>query len=726
MAWRIDSDGNKVELWPPPLGHEMVSLLFAANGGRNSEPSHDPSICPPDMSLMPPRYALVISASIVALLTPGTSDAQMRRAPRSSDIYTLKAVGAPRISPDGEWIAYSISSADSTKDARSSDLWMVSRDGLRTLQLTNTPGGESDPRWSPDGRFLSFIATREGSKTGQVWLLNRDGGEAQKLTDVQGGVSEHHWSPDSRRLAVLAHDPEPSDSARDSSKARAKPIVIDRYAFKKDIDGYRDRRRDHVWLVDVATKAATQLTTGDFDDQSPRWSPDGTRIAFVSQRAGADPDRENNSDLFTIDATPGAKPVALTTWRGNDDGPAWSPDGEFIAYLEDSEPILSAYAQSRIAVIASRGGAPVYPAASLDRDVSDLTWTADGRAVRFLLADDRAVHLAEVAVRGGVLRRLLDGRRVVNAYDAIPSGMLVTRDGTSMAISELHAYENGAQRTLTHVNDSIMNVLQLGTTEDVSFRSSDGVTVGALLIKPADYVAGRRYPLILSIHGGPNGQDEHLFAAGYPLERQVFAAQGALVLAVNYRGSSGRGAAWKKAIFADWGNKEVTDLLAGVDYLIAQGLADPERLGIGGWSYGGILTDYTIARTTRFKAAFSGAGSALQTSMYGSDQYVYQYEHELGVPWKNKALWDKLSYPFWHADQITTPTLFLGGQNDFNVPIAGGEQMYQALKSLGVPTQLVVYPEQFHGLTRPSFSKDRLDRYVEWYARHLPPAKPIP
>jgi dipeptidyl aminopeptidase/acylaminoacyl peptidase len=665
------------------------------------------------------RCARALRSAILLLVVPLVAEAQPRRPIRADDMYRFKSVGAPKLSPDGEWIAYAISTIDSVKDARSSDLWMVKWDGSRTLRLTTTPGGESDPQWSPDGRWLSFIATREGAKTGQVWLLDRSGGEAQKLTDIAGGVSQHQWSPDSKRLVVIAHDPEPKDSGADSSKTQPKPIVIDRYAFKRDGDGYLNRLRDHLWLVDVATKAASQLTTGDFDDRSPRWSPDGLRIAFVSARAGTDPDRENNTDIFTVDATAGATPVALTTWIGDDADPVWSPDGATIAYLESNEPKFYAYAQSRIAVIPSRGGTPAYPAPTLDRDVEDLMWTADGRALHFLLTDDRAVHLATVDAKGGPVRRLLDGRRVVNAYDMLPSGRIVTRDGTSMAMAELHTLENGAQRALTHVNDSIMNVLQLGAVEDVQFGSTDGVTVGALLFKPPTFTPGTRYPTVLSIHGGPNGQDEHLFGPGASFERQVLAAQGYLVLAVNYRGSSGRGVAWKKAIFADWGNKEVKDLLAGVDHLIAQGLADPDKLGIGGWSYGGILTDYTIATTTRFKAAYSGAGSALQTSMYGSDQYTYQYENELGLPWKNKALWDKLSYPFWRADRITTPTLFLGGQSDFNVPIAGGEQMYQALRSLGVPTQMVIYPEQFHGITRPSFARDRVQRYVDWYGKYL-------
>ncbi|MFN8582592.1 MAG: prolyl oligopeptidase family serine peptidase, partial [Gemmatimonadaceae bacterium] len=196
-------------------------------------------------------------------------------------------------------------------------------------------------------------------------------------------------------------------------------------------------------------------------------------------------------------------------------------------------------------------------------------------------------------------------------------------------------------------------------------------------------------------------------------------ANGYAVIAANYRGSSGRGQDYQKAIFADWGNKEVQDLLAAVDQVVASGVADPDRLGIGGWSYGGILTDYTIATTTRFKAATSGAGSALQTTMYGTDQYIFQYEAELGAPWKNPKLWEKLSYPFWHADKIKTPTLFLGGEKDFNVPVTGGEQMYMALKSQGIDTEMIVYPNQFHGITVPSYQKDRLLRYLAWYDKYL-------
>jgi dipeptidyl aminopeptidase/acylaminoacyl peptidase len=285
---------------------------------------------------------------------------------------------------------------------------------------------------------------------------------------------------------------------------------------------------------------------------------------------------------------------------------------------------------------------------------------------------------------------------------------------TASEPAEVHALEGGQLRRLTHQN-AWLGEIQLGTTEDFTSKSKDGTEVHGLVLKPPSFTAGRRHPTLLMIHGGPNGQDEHSFS----FDRQFYAANGYVVLAVNYRGSAGRGAAFQKAIYADWGNKEVVDLLGAVDWAVASGLADPERLGLGGWSYGGILTDYTIATDQRFKAAVSGAGSVLQLTMYGTDQYIVQYENELGPPWKSRDLWLKISWPFFQADRITTPTLFLGGEKDFNVPIAGGEQMYQALKSLGVDTQFVVYPGQYHGITTPSYVRDRLERYLGWFNKYL-------
>jgi len=285
---------------------------------------------------------------------------------------------------------------------------------------------------------------------------------------------------------------------------------------------------------------------------------------------------------------------------------------------------------------------------------------------------------------------------------------------------EVHALESGKLRRLSTHNDEWLATVQLASVEDFTARAKDGTVVNGLLFKPPSYTPGAKYPTLLNIHGGPNMQSEHAFT----FEPQLLAANGYVVLQVNYRGSGGRGSKYQKAIFADWGHLEVVDLLAGVDYAVAQGIADPSRLGIGGWSYGGILTNYTIATDPRFKAAVSGASSSLQTTMFGVDQYIVQYEAELGPPWKNPDGWMKVSYPFFHADRIRTPTLFLCGEKDFNVPVAGVEQMYQALKSLNVDTGLVIYPGQFHGLTTPSYLRDRLQRYVAWYDKYLKAVSP--
>jgi dipeptidyl aminopeptidase/acylaminoacyl peptidase len=264
--------------------------------------------------------------------------------------------------------------------------------------------------------------------------------------------------------------------------------------------------------------------------------------------------------------------------------------------------------------------------------------------------------------------------------------------------------------------------VRLATTEETKFKSKDGTEIHGFLVKPPDYQPGRRYPTVLRIHGGPVGQHECAFEEDW----QWFAANGYVVVAINPRGSSGRGEKFQAAIYADWGRVDVEDVLAGVDDAVAKGIADPDRLGVGGWSYGGILTNYVIASTNRFKAATSGASISNILAGYGTDQYIREYEQELGPPWKNTEGWMKVSFPFLHADRIKTPTLFLCGEADFNVPLINSEQMYQALRSLGVPTQLVIYPGQHHGIRKPTYVRDRLERYVAWYDKYMQAKAPAP
>jgi len=651
---------------------------------------------------------LLCSPILVSAQSPGGT-----RPLRVGDMYRLKNVGSPEISPDGKWVAYTVSTTDSVKDKSDTDVWMTAWDGSQTIQVTSSPDGETSPRWSPDGRYLSFLSSRQGGKGAQLWLLERQGGEAKRVTELKTGIREYEWSPDGKHIALVMNDAAPEP---DSANKKPKPIVIDRYHFKSDAAGYLDSTRSHLYLFDLDTRKATILTPGLFEESNPEWSPDGKWIAFESKRVQGDLDRSNNSDVFVVEARSGATPKPLTTFDGPDGGPlAWSPDGSLIAYLRGSAAQYSAYNEDRLAVVAATGGEPRVLTESLDRPVTSPRFTADGKSIVFLYTDDRARYVGKVPVAGGAVQKLIDGRRVIGSLSMTNDGRMAVLNATATQPSEVYALENGALRQLSHQNDAWLAEVQLATTEDVSFKTKDGNEPHGLLVKPVGYVAGQKYPLLLRIHGGPNGQDQHAFN----FERELFAANGYAVLNVNYRGSNGRGEKYQQAIYADWGNKEVIDLLAGVDYAVSTGIADPERLGIGGWSYGGILTDYTIATTNRFKAATSGAGSALQLSMYGSDQYIYQYDKEIGPPWKAQDLWIKISYPFFHADRITTPTLFLGGDKDFNVPLIGGEQMYQALRSLNVPTQLIVYPNQHHGLSLPSFNYDRLQRYLAWYDKYL-------
>jgi len=455
-------------------------------------------------------------------------------------------------------------------------------------------------------------------------------------------------------------------------------------------------------------------------DSAPAFSPDGTQIAFVGNRD--DSARELAVDeLWLTAAEPGAQPRRLlTTWSPNHQRLEWSPDGAHIAFLEGDEPRYNAYMMDRLALLEVRSGSVRELTGSLDRAVVSPTFTADGRAIEFAVEDDGYQYPARLTLDGGAITRLA-GPIVVEEL-AAAAGHTTVLSSSDHAPVEVYALEEGRLRPLSAHNQALFAELTLGSVEDITFKSRDGTVIHGQQVVPPDFVRGRRYPTIVWIHGGPNGQDDHsleLEGYGPPLERQLFATHGYVVLAINYRGGSGRGAQFARSIVGDWGHKEVEDLLAGVDYAIAAGMADPARLGVGGWSYGGLLTDYTIASDPRFKAAIAGAGSGNQLSTYGTDEYVLEYNAELGPPWRTTAAWLKVSYPFFHADRIRTPTLFLGGDRDFNVPIAGGEQMYQALRTLGIPTQLIVYPGEYHVLTRPSFLVDRSRRYLEWMDRYL-------
>lgn len=676
------------------------------------------------------KFAATPALAIVLLAIACAASAAEKRPFELADLARLQELSAPVFAPDNERIAYVVSTANTDSDASVSDLWLVSYRGGAPRQLTQTPfASEWLPRWSPDGKWLAFLSDRGDDETSQIWLMPADGGEARQLSTVKAGVEDFDWAPDSARLILVAEDPavETEKDSRGHDKPEP-PRVITRYQFKEDGRDYLTDRYQHLYVLTLADGKAEQITSGSQDDLLPAWSPDGKQIAFVSRRvaaAGTDPERTLNFDVYTITPNAGAEPRRISTFNGTDvdpyweSRPEWSPDSRKLVWLQSGEDKWIYYAPWQLTVADLASGKITTPA-RIDRCFYKPRWSADGKTIYALVEQSRNTWLAKInpaeAIPDKAVSYLSSGNRFGYDYALSKNGRIALLDSDDTTPFELTALEPAAKqprRTLT-AHNQFLNELALQTAEDISF-TSDGQRIDGFLMKPVGYEAGKRYPTILRIHGGPVYQFSHEFMSDW----QFYAAHGFAVLAVNPRGSSGRGFDFAKAIYADWGNVDVKDVLAGVDHVVKLGVADPDRLGVGGWSYGSILTNYVIASDKRFKAAVSGAGTSNMLGNYGHDQYVREYELELGKPWSNFAAYARVSFPFLHADRISTPTLFQCAEKDFNVPCLGAEQMYQALQSLRVPTQLVIFPGENHGLTVPSYLQERLQRNLDWYERYL-------
>jgi dipeptidyl aminopeptidase/acylaminoacyl peptidase len=663
----------------------------------------------------------LVCGLIAALCLAQASHPAEKRPLTLDDIYRVQEASAPVLSPDGEWVAYAVAHDSPKHNKTASDLWLARYDGSERLQLTRSETERNTrPRWSPDGRWIAFLSDRADPDLGaQVWLFARSGGEPRQLTEMKGDVSDFAWSPDSKRLVLVAAD-EPADkpdkNAKESEKKPPKPIVIDRYQFKEDITGYLTNERRHLYAFDIATKNATQLTAGAHDEWFPTWSPDGKRIAYVSKR-GDDPDRTYAFHIYLIEPHAGATERALTDGDTSDQDPYWesslsfSPDGKRIAFLRADETHWLGYAPWLLSIVDIDTGKVTTPAA-IDRCFFKPKWGADGKSVYALIEQSRTINLNRIDLATGKVTTLDSGARLDSDFD-VARNRLVVASSDDAHPAAIYAVDNQLRAIGAH-NDWLADVA-LQPEADIEYAGSGKETVHGYLIKPAGQGEGTRYPTILRIHGGPAWQFYHEFRFDW----QLFAARGYVVIAANPHGSTGRGLDYAKAIYADWGHRDVEDELALVDYAVKRGIADPDRLGIGGWSYGAILTDYVIASDTRFKAAVSGAGTANILGFYGIDEYTRDYERELGTPWQHADVYLRLSYPLLHADRITTPTLFLCAEKDFNVPCAGAEAMYQALRSLKLDTRLVIYPGEYHDLDVPEYLRDRLERYLGWYDMHL-------
>ena len=671
---------------------------------------------------MPITVARIIALFAFALSLSAAFAAE-KRLLKPEDFAAVREIDEAQFSPDGQSIVYVVGTVDLKKDKKPKNIWLAKWDGSENRALTFGETEQTHPRWSPDGKWIAFLSSRtDENENDQLWILSSAGGEAEQFTREKGSVTDFAWAPDSKRLVLVVHDPDPREpEAKDKEKKTVPPIVIDRFQFKQDIEGYITARWSHLKLLDLASRKLDGLTSGTHDDLLPAWSPDGKQIVFVTKR-DPDPDRTENWDLYLIEAKAGGKDRQLTTAPEADahpdweSAPAWSPDNRMIAFVHGGDPKKIEYATHSLAIIPAAGGAATVLTPKLDRNVTRPRWSPDGKSIFALVEDDGAQILVRIAATGGAPEPLVAGRRTVNAFDVSKDDKTIVLASTPDRPFEIFAAETGGLRCLTKQNDAFLAQIQLGRVEETKFKSQDGTEVHGFLIHPPNGKSGQKGPALLRLHGGPVSQYQNEFE----FEKQLFAANGYAVVMPNPRGSSGRGTEYAMGIYASWGERDVQDDLAAADDAVARGIADPNRLVVGGWSYGGMSTNYLIATTTRFKAAFSGASTSNILAGYGTDQYVRDYEYELGSPWVHPEVWTRVSYPFLHADKIKTPTLFLCGERDFNVPLLNSEQMYQALRTLGVPTELVIYPGQFHDFKQPSYILDRYNRYLNWFGKYLP------
>jgi len=634
-------------------------------------------------------------------------------------IMKMKSVESLALSPDSKWIAYVVTRVDEEKDKKFSQIHITSIDGKSTLPMTAVYMNASDPQWSPDGKYLAFLGVRGTDKDteNQVWTLDLRGGEAVQFTNVPQGVNSYRWSPDGTKMALVIKDAKPQTNAPDenSSNEKLEPFVIDRLQFKKDYVGYLDRRRTHIYIKNGNEKPI-QITFGDYDDSDPQWNPDNKLIAFVSKREG-DPDANNNSDIWLVDSSDDKKNrelKKLTINPGPDTNPSWSPDGNTIAYISSIEPDKLWYATEHLAITDKNNGETKLLSLNYDRMISSPMFSNDGKSI-FALASDRGNRpLIKFDLSNGDKENMTPGELSVRNYAIGNKDKIITLMSSHHSPFNFYLIKRNEIINLTNYNNAILKDTKLADVKRLIVPGWRNEPVESFIYYPPNYDNQKIYPTIFVLHGGPVSQHDTSFDEF----AQLYAANGYIAVLPNPHGSSGYGQAYSYALNKKWGVPDFEDVDAIADYLVENGVSDPNKLGVGGWSYGGILTNYVITKSTRFSGAVSGASEVNHRANYGHDIYQNEWEVELGLPWVNIEDWEAIN-PFNDLGKVTTPTLVIGGQLDWNVPILNSEQLYQVLKRRGIDTKLVVYPGEYHGISRPSFVRDRYERFIDWFDQYV-------
>ncbi len=657
-----------------------------------------------------PVVATLLSAALASAAKPPITP---------EDTYRLVEITALEVSPNGKTLAYTIERADRKEDSFRHELWLADEDGEHRKRVCRETDDCMAAKFSPDGKRIAYLS--DATEHTQIWVARVGEGRGHAITDVHEAIGDLDWSPDGKKLVF-----EKDDAGTRSSSDE--PWVITGTQIQRDGEGFVDGRHKHLWIVEAGGGKPVALTSGPFDEMTPRWSPSGKWIAFVANR-GAHPDDDDDTDVWVV-AAGGGSPRKVSSSPGPDVDPVWSRSGDRLAWV--SSPHTNDPYQTTHVLVAALGGTPKDLTSALDNwvsmddhvgggeDQARIAWSSDDSSL-FVPFDRRGANwIARLPLDGSAPKELLGGPRVYGLVRVgLPTGRLYFTSSTPTTFSELWTarLDGGAPHKLWGANDAVFSGANLVAPTKIQARNPAGDSVDAWLYPPVDLDPSKSYPLIVYIHGGPQEFDGEFFEPG--LENQIFPGRGWAVLRVNYRGSTSYGEAFSRVVWADWHKREAEDLMAATDAAIAGARwIDPKRLGVGGWSYGGIMAVWLAGHTDRFKVGVPERFEIDYLSCFGTDQWHMQYETELGRPWDSADKYRAVS-PGSFISTIKTPLFLIANEKDGNCPVTQAMQLYQRLKLLGVPTELVIYPGESHSMSVPSHYVDRLHRLIDWFGRYL-------
>ena len=675
------------------------------------------------MSRPAPVFTALLALCIVFIAHAMAQTPVPTRAPTIDQSIEMRSVSNPRISPDGRHVVYEQSRTDWEANAFETDLWLADTTTGENHQLSAAAKSSNGAKWSPDGKWIAFLSNRPGPMAGspadkrQLYVLPIDGGEAQQVTKMENGVEEFDWAPDSKRIAIAATAPE-TKAMKDRKDTFGEYHVY-----------HADYEMKHLWLVDIpradvagrtpAPAEPKRLTQGDsFSVNSFAFSPDGARIAFSAQR---DPDLISgfSEDIYTVTVADGAVKKLVET-PGPDDNPHWSPDGSQIAYTTSNGSKYFFYTDQRIAVVDSNGGTPRVLTLGFDEDPDLLGWGPEG--IYFSALQKMSSQLFLLDPKTEAVKKIdTPGSEIANQFSVSKDFKhMAYRGAGTNQYSEIYASDlpAGTPLKLTHSGEQLSG-FDTAKREVVQWKSGDGTVIEGVLYKPADFSPTKKYPLLVVIHGGPTGIDLPMIVADryYPMER--FVAKGALILRPNYRGSAGYGEKFRSLNVRNLGVGDYADVISGVDYLIAQGYVDKDRVGSMGWSEGGYISAFITTSSDRFKAVSVGAGISDWTTYYANTDitpFTPQYLH--GTPWDDPEIYRKTS-PISYIAKAKTPTLIQHGGADRRVPIPNAFELRQALEDHGVPVKMVVYDGFGHPINKPKQQRAVMEENENWFDHYI-------